>query len=103
MTIESPNIAYIPSRMRVQQQFSHITISLYRRTHRLQGSSHRLVGERNLRYYPCSLALAGANGSKSNNLVSGIACAVLCLVVQLGLLDVRGCRMWCSVELNLVE
>lgn len=44
------------------------TLSMYR----LQGTSHRLVGERSLRYYPCSLALAGANGSKSNNLVSAV-------------------------------
>lgn len=41
------------------------TLSMYR----LQGTSHRLVGERSLRYYPCSLVLAGTNGSKSNNLI----------------------------------
>ena len=41
------------------------TLSMYR----LQGGGHRLVSEKPLKFYPCSLALAGANGSKSNHLV----------------------------------
>lgn len=39
------------------------------RPRRLQNGGHRPVSEKQLKFYPCSLALAGANGSKSNHLV----------------------------------
>ena len=41
------------------------TLSLYR----LNGKSHRIQGERSLRFYPCGLSIANLQGNKTNYMV----------------------------------
>ena len=62
-----------------------------------------MVGERNLRYYPCSLALAGSNGSKSNNLVRHTHLNTLHLQIDVTIVDqlAMGCHL--RVENSAVQ